>query len=184
MIPSPQERQRAAAAVHIQRVARGHLARKVAASVTISRDIPALPLPPLQTPKSEAKEQHHRDSEKDGGGLASPLAAKGNDDGAAEPAEDGGDESLEGRPGTVPTGLSGEVDGEEELTGPADGSPESADQQREPSPAAVLSKTEEVARTRAASKIQVRHVRFASEQWEHTGCGIATGVNPHTCVQF
>lgn len=177
LFPPSQERQRAAAAVHIQRVARGRVARKLAASVSISHDVSVPPLPPIRTPPTEA-ENYLRDGEKEDGGLSSsPAAADGNDednvaaesaeDGEAEalapPDEDSGNEYLEGV-GTVPTRLSAEVGGEEKLLGSANGSPASAEQEREPSPVVAISKAEEAARARAASKIQVRGLlcRFGS----------------------
>lgn len=145
-----QERQRAAAAVHIQRVARGRVARKVAASVSISHDVPVLPLPPVYTPTAEP-EHRHRGSEEDGG-FASSSAAEGSNDEkvAAESAEDG----KAGAGTAAPLDLSVEIYNEDKLALSASGSKESGDQQREPSPV-VVSKREEVARAQAASKIQV-----------------------------
>lgn len=133
--------------------------------------MPVLPLPPVQTPTITA-EPKNDDNEEDGG-LASFSAAEGNGDetvataeeggteAVALPGEDGGEERMEGA-GTVPAGLSVEIDHVAELVESANGSPVSANQQQEPSPVAPMSKGEEAARAQAASKIQVGCVGVAS----------------------
>ena len=145
------------------------MARAHAASANISNGVSPPPLPAIEAPPPTEPESGHQDGEQDTGGSglsSSSAAANGIVDGegaastADEPpttADDGsraeawvlrGEHGGEGEhsagAGSVPSGLSADA----------------ADCEQGPSPATVLSEMEQAARARAASKIQVRDVRY------------------------
>ncbi len=119
--------------MHIQRVVRGRAARKCAALISIARDVPVPPLPPVSTP-SAASRQHG-----DGDGFAVSESATT----AGDVEEAGSDPPLLGSPV--------EGGGREQLPSPAGAS---ASSDLEP-PVAEFSKREVARRHHAASRIQV-----------------------------
>jgi len=162
-----------AAAVHIQRVARGRAARKCAASVSIARDVPVLPLPAVSTPPAESR-QHQQQlvggEQGDGDGFT--VSDTGGADGdAAEHGECVGGEASAGDQRTPsPSTAEGSDDREEgdPSPNPLEAPVESGAGEQPSSPVGVpsstelrprgagVSKRESASRNHAASRIQVR----------------------------
>lgn len=149
-----QERQRAAAAVHIQRIARGRAARERAACVGISHDL-IIPPPPLASPQSRSNQ-----GDEDQDGFASSVVAG---------PEAGADNDGVGAPISASTLLQEVVQTsalpqEEESKAQdataaqhheAESSPSATADLQQPPAVAVLSRGEKAARAQAACRIQV-----------------------------